>query len=181
MKIRLFILTLITLVVQINTVKAITIFDPSRGVVPPKPIKVNKKNTVKEKAKVTPLYMKLLGITKINNNVQFKLLNMQGKKQKIINWNPEMRDQVILKDFYKIDRIEYDKRSIVLIPKIEVKCQEKPELNLSCNEKNEFVLKLIRNKPTPPKRKANKKANSSDRLAGKRLDNPFAKAIKKQK
>jgi len=179
---KIFILTLILLINQINTALAITIFDPKRGVEPQKTIKVKKENKIKiKKAKVTPLYMKLLGITKINDNVQFKLFDMQVKKRKIINWNSGMKDQIILKDFYKINRIEYDKRSIVLIPKFEVKCQEKPELNLSCNEKNEFVLKLSRNKPTPSKRKANRQSNSPDRLAGKRLDNPFAKAIKKQK
>ncbi|MFK5984919.1 MAG: hypothetical protein QM479_05795 [Pseudomonadota bacterium] len=177
MKKNIIIAILIFFISQISTLNAITLFDPKRGIEAVEAVKVVKKKQLK--AKVVPLYMKLLGITKINNNVQFKLFDLQIRKKKTINWNTDMRNQVILKDFYKIDRIEYGSRSIILKPKIEVKCQGKKELNLSCNDKNEFVLTLMRNKAIPGK--AQRATPEIDRLnGGKAVINPFARAIKKK-
>ena len=122
--------------------------------------------------------MKLVGISKFNNNFVFKFFDVQVKKNKIINWNTDMKDQVILKDFYKIDRVEYDKRSLILIPKVEVSCQERKELNLSCNKNNEFVLTLTRNRPTVATRII--KPKGVNKRSGKRPNNPFAKAINKK-
>jgi hypothetical protein len=174
MKIEKIILILFVLVIQLNSALAITIFDPKRGIEAPKSVKkvINKKN---KRVLITPLYMKLVGISKFSNNYEFKLFDVQRKKKVIINWNTDMKDQVILKDFYKIDRVEYVKRSLILIPKVEVTCIEKRELNLLCNKNNEFVLTLTRNKPTPSIRKVKTKGS---RKGVKRTNNPFANAIK---
>ena len=125
--------------------------------------------------------MKLIGISRINSKYNLQFYDIQKKKSHSITWNKTMKDDIVLKDFYKINRIDTTKRSIILKSKIEVKCKEKKELNLLCNENNEYVLKMFKNKPIKSRMKSNKNNKKYDKLAGRPTSNPFAKAMKKNR